>query len=48
MSLLRENFSRKFTATGEVSPPPCPDKTLFAREVEEMKPLMGRILGVNV
>lgn len=48
MSLLRENFNRKFIATGETSPPPCPDKTLFAQEVEEMKPLMGKILGVNV
>lgn len=52
MSLLRENFKKKFIATGEASPPPCPDISVFASEVEEMKPLMKkenpRILGVNV
>jgi len=48
MSLLRENFNRKFIVTGETSPPPCPDVSVFAHEVEGMKPLMGKILGVNV
>ncbi len=48
MSMLRENFNRKFIATGETSPPPCPDISVFAKEIEEIKPLMGKILGVNV
>lgn len=52
MSLLKDNFGRKFIATGEVSPPPCPDISAFAHEIEEIKPLMNkenpRILGVNV
>jgi len=48
MSQLKDNFGRKFIATGEASPPPCPDMTVFANEVEEMKPMMNKIEGVNV
>ncbi len=48
MSLLRDNFGKKFIASGEASPPPGTDMTEFAHEVAEMKPLMDRIQGVNV
>ncbi|ODS34859.1 hypothetical protein BEH94_09915 [Candidatus Altiarchaeales archaeon WOR_SM1_SCG] len=48
MSLLRDNFGKKFIATGEASPPPGPDMTEFAHEVAEMKPMMDKIEGVNV
>ena len=48
MSLLRDNFGKKFIATGEASPPPGPDMKEFAHEVEQMKPLMDKIEGVNV
>ncbi|ODS39567.1 MAG: hypothetical protein A7316_05195 [Candidatus Altiarchaeales archaeon WOR_SM1_86-2] len=48
MSQLRDNFGKKFIATGEASPPPGPDMTEYAHEVEEMKHLMDKIEGVNV
>ncbi len=48
MSQLRDNFGKKFIATGEASPPPGPNIKEFAHEVEVMKGFMDRIEGVNV
>lgn len=48
MSQLRNNFGKKFIATGEASPPKGPDLTVYAHEVKEMLPLMKKIEGVNV
>ncbi len=48
MSRLSEGVGKKFVLTGEIAPPKGPNPEKFLHEIEELKPILKKLSGINV